>query len=85
MAGFECKPVSVEITYGLERICMFTQQKNVYDLNNEDIKYRDVFLQLNKSSQHIILTMQMLKFIRISEMLESEARSLVEKNIITSL
>ena len=27
MAGFECKPVSVEITYGLERICMFTQQK----------------------------------------------------------
>ena len=33
MAGIECKPVSVEITYGLERICMFTQQKkNVYDL-----------------------------------------------------
>ena len=33
MAGYECKPVSVEITYGLERICMFTQQqKNVYDL-----------------------------------------------------
>ena len=23
MAGFDCKPVSVEITYGLERICMF--------------------------------------------------------------
>ena len=27
MAGFDCKPVSVEITYGLERISMFTQQK----------------------------------------------------------
>ena len=42
MAGYECKPVSVEITYGLERICMFTQQqKNVYDLlwNDEDVKY----------------------------------------------
>ena len=41
MAGIECKPVSVEITYGLERICMFTQQKkNVYDLvwNNNDSK-----------------------------------------------
>ena len=40
MAGFECKPVSVEITSGLERICMFTQQKkNVYDLiwNNEGV------------------------------------------------
>ena len=34
MAGFECKPVTAEITYGLERICMFTQQqKNVYDLS----------------------------------------------------
>ena len=29
MAGFECKPVPVEITYGLERICMFTQQKKM--------------------------------------------------------
>ncbi len=28
MAGIECKPVSVELTYGLERICMFTQKKN---------------------------------------------------------
>ena len=51
MAGFECKPVSVELTYGLERICMFTQeQKNVYDLiwNNENVKYRDVFHQSEK-------------------------------------
>ena len=51
MAGYECKPVSVEITYGLERICMFTQQqKNVYDLlwNDEDIKYREVFHQAEK-------------------------------------
>ena len=48
MAGYECKPVSVEITYGLERICMFTQQqKNVYDLlwNDEGVKYHDVFHQ----------------------------------------
>ena len=28
MAGYECKPVSVEITYGLERICMFIQSKD---------------------------------------------------------
>ena len=27
MAGVDCKPVSVELTYGLERLCMFTQQK----------------------------------------------------------
>ena len=27
MAGMQCKPVSVELTYGLERICMFTNKK----------------------------------------------------------
>ena len=44
MAGIECKPVSAELTYGLERICMFTQgKKNVFDLvwNNSGMKYRD--------------------------------------------
>ena len=51
MAGFECKPVSSEITYGLERICMYIQNKNnVYDLdwNHEGVKYGDVFLQAEK-------------------------------------
>ena len=33
MAGFDCKPVSVEITYGLERICMFTQKVNIQILS----------------------------------------------------
>ena len=27
MAGIQCNPISVELTYGLERICMFTQKK----------------------------------------------------------
>ena len=51
MAGIECNPISVEITYGLERLCMFIQNKrNVYDLewNNEGILYRDVFHQSEK-------------------------------------
>ena len=51
MAGFECKPVSAEITYGLERICMYIQNKNnVYDIdwNSEGVKYGDVFLQSEK-------------------------------------
>ena len=40
MTGIECKPVPVEITYGLERLCMFVQGKNnVFDLdwNNEGV------------------------------------------------
>ena len=51
MTGLECKPISVELTYGLERICMFTQGKNnVFDLlwNDAGIKYKDVFHQAEK-------------------------------------
>ena len=51
MAGVECKPVSVEITYGLERLCMFIQNKtSVFDLiwNDEGITYKDVFHQSEK-------------------------------------
>ena len=42
MTGIECNPVSVELTYGLERICMFVQgKKNVFDIdfNNDGVKY----------------------------------------------
>lgn len=47
VGGFECKPVSGEITYGLERLAMFLQGvENVFDLNfNGEMRYRDVFLE----------------------------------------
>ena len=52
VAGFECKPVPGEITYGLERLAMYVQGvENVYDLNfngrdgDERVTYGDVFLQ----------------------------------------
>ena len=48
MGGFECKPVSGELTYGLERLAMFVQGvDNIYDLdyNGAGITYGDVFLE----------------------------------------
>ena len=51
MTGIECKPISVELTYGLERICMFVQEKkNVFDIdwNDNGVKYGDVYLQSEK-------------------------------------
>ncbi len=51
VAGFECKPVPGEITYGLERLAMYVQGvENVYDLNfnggeDDKVTYGDVFLQ----------------------------------------
>jgi len=85
MAGFECKPVSVEITYGLERICMFTQQKkNVYNLvwNDEGIDYKEVFHQSEKEfSAYNFEYANTENLFKIFDMHESEAKSLVEKNI----
>ena len=85
MAGFECKPVSVEITYGLERICMFTQQKkNVYDLvwNNEGIDYREVYHQSEKEfSAYNFEYANTENLFKIFDMHESEAKLLVEKSI----
>ena len=85
MAGFECKPVSVELTYGLERLCMFTQQKkDVYDLiwNNEDVKYRDVFYQAEKEfSTYNFELANTGNLFKIFDMTEKEAKMLTEKNV----
>jgi len=85
MAGFQCKPVSVEITYGLERICMFTQQKkNVYDLvwNNNGVDYREVFHQAEKEfSAYNFDYANTENLLKIFEMIEREAKSLVEKKL----
>ena len=48
MGGFDCKPVAGELTYGLERLAMYIQNKdNVYDLafNDAGVTYGDVFLE----------------------------------------
>ncbi len=48
MGGYDCKPVSGELTYGLERLAMFVQGvDNVYDLdyNGAGLSYGDVFLE----------------------------------------
>ena len=85
MAGLECNPISVEITYGLERLCMFIQnKKNVFDLawNNEGILYRDVFYQSEKEfSAYNFDYANTENLFKIFDMLESEAKSLIEKKI----
>ena len=53
VGGIECKPVPVELTYGLERLIMYVQDvENVYDLDYDGVPkdkggktYGDVFLQ----------------------------------------
>ncbi|TNE61852.1 MAG: glycine--tRNA ligase subunit alpha [Alphaproteobacteria bacterium] len=48
VGGFDCKPVSGELTYGLERLAMFVQGVDrVYDLdfNGAGVTYGDVYLE----------------------------------------
>jgi glycyl-tRNA synthetase alpha chain len=48
MGGFDMKPVAGELTYGLERLAMYIQDKDsVYDLafNDAGVTYGDVFLE----------------------------------------
>ena len=85
MAGLECKPISVEITYGLERLCMFIQnKKNVFDLiwNNDGVSYKDVFYQSEKEfSAYNFEYANTDNLFKIFDMLEQEAKSLIEKKI----
>jgi len=56
MGGFDCKPVAGELTYGLERLAMYIQNKDsIYDLAFNDpvegraeVTYGDVFLENEK-------------------------------------
>jgi len=50
VGGIDCKPVSGELTYGLERIAMYLQQvDSVYDLDwKPGIKYGELFQRAEK-------------------------------------
>ena len=51
VCGIDCKPVTGEITYGLERLAMYIQGvDNVFDLdwNSDGVKYGDIFLKNEK-------------------------------------
>ena len=85
MTGIECKPVPVEITYGLERLCMFVQGKNnVFDLdwNNDGVKYKEVFFQAEKEfSAYNFEFANTDALLKNFESIENECKSLLEKKL----
>lgn len=59
MGGLMCSPVSLELTYGLERLALVIQQKeSFFELNwngmagKEEITYKDVFLENERQFSH---------------------------------
>ena len=85
MTGIECNPISVELTYGLERLCMFIQgKKNVFDLewNNDGVLYKDVFYQSEKEfSKYNFELANTDNLFKIFDMTEKESKSLIDNKL----
>jgi glycyl-tRNA synthetase alpha chain len=86
VAGFDCKPVPGEITYGLERLAMYVQGvENVYDLNfnggaNDKVTYGDVFLQNEQEfSRYNFEAADTEMLFRHFKDAENECKSLLDK------
>ncbi len=87
VAGFECAPVSGELTYGLERLAMYVQGvENVYDLNfngrdgAEKVTYGDVFKQAEQEySRHNFEHADTALLFQHFKDAEAECNSLLEK------
>jgi glycyl-tRNA synthetase alpha chain len=85
MGGFDCKPVTGELTYGLERLAMYIQGvDNVYDLrfNDAGVSYGDVFLenerQMSKWNFEIADTDKLFRWFRDAE---AECRSCIAADV----
>ncbi len=87
VGGFDCEPVSGELTYGLERLAMYVQGvDNVYDLNfnggegDAKVSYGDVFLQAEQEySRHNFEYADVSRLFEHFKDAEAECRSLLEK------
>jgi glycyl-tRNA synthetase alpha chain len=87
VAGFECAPVSGELTYGLERLAIYVQGvDSIFELNfngrdgAERITYRDVFLQAEQEySRHNFEHADVEMLFRHFRDAEGECRALLAK------
>ncbi|HEK85089.1 MAG: glycine--tRNA ligase subunit alpha [Candidatus Saccharicenans sp.] len=83
--GLELFPVSVEITYGLERLEMFLEQKdNIYDLKwSEEVSYQD--LRYREEREFSIYNFEQADTKMLSEWFaaaEKEAQRLIDRNLL---
>jgi len=85
VGGIDLAPVSAEITYGLERLCMYLQEKeSVYDLAwNEHITYGDIYHSNEVEQSHFNFEASNAEMLlRHFNDFEREAHALVEKGLL---
>jgi len=84
VGGIACKPITGEITYGLERLAMYIQDvESIYDIQwTKDLKYGDVFLQneIEQSAYNFEHSDSEFLLTAFSSY-EKQASYLVEKNL----
>ncbi len=81
VGGIDLSPISVEVTYGLERICMYLQEKeSVYDLQwNDTFSYGHVHHQNEvEMSKHNFEASNPQMLLQLFDMYEAECHKLCE-------
>lgn len=85
VGGIELEPITVELTYGLERIAMFIQKKeSVFDLEwVEGYTYGDVHKQDEvQFSTYNFKVADTAMFFQIFEMYEKECQRLIKEDLV---
>ncbi len=83
--GYPCKPISCEITYGLERISMFIQNvDSVYKIKwNDTVKYGDIYLrQEQEHSRYNFECANIESLIAMFGLFEKEATEMISRNLV---
>lgn len=85
IGGIDCKPVSVELTYGLERIAIFVQDvKSIYDviMDKSGTTYGEVFLENEKQMSIFNFELASESYLYNSfDFFEKNARSLINNRL----
>jgi glycyl-tRNA synthetase alpha chain len=85
VGSIDLNPISVELTYGLERIAMFIQKvKSVYDLEWVDgVSYGDIHLEDEKQfSRYNFEVADTQMFLKLFDMYEAECKRLLAAELV---
>jgi len=83
--GIDCRPVSIEITYGLERLTMYLQDvDSIFDIRwNDTLTYGDVFLQSEiENSSYNFEASEPETLFTLFKIFEQEAQRLMDMKLV---
>lgn len=83
--GLDCRPVSIEITYGLERLTMYLQEVDAMAKIqwNDELTYGDIYMQaeVENSTYNFEASSSELLF-KLFELYQQEAEQLMERGLV---